>query len=79
MTLDIATWFLHRTYGLAMMIVCAKIFTNPTIQEEVVSLTQFWDALTIKYKHTWTGIYKHTWTGKTLYALPPFHGKGGGH
>ena len=46
-----------------MMIICAKLFSNPTIQDEVMS------------GHN-SGAHKHTWIGKTLYALPPFYGGG---
>ena len=27
--LDLATWFLFATYPLVMMIICAKLFSNP--------------------------------------------------
>ena len=40
------------------------------MQEEVMSLTRFWNTQMNKHAHKNT----HTQTGKTLYALPPFHG-----
>ena len=31
LTFDLATWFLFATHCLVMMIICAKLFSNPTM------------------------------------------------
>ena len=62
--LDLATWFLHATLCLVRIIICAKLISNPTIQDKVQSWTWIWNA------------YTYTNTGKTVYALPPFYGGG---
>ena len=36
LTFDLATWFLFATYSLAMMIICAKLFINPTMHDKVM-------------------------------------------
>ena len=33
---DLATWFLFATYPLVMMIICAKLFINPTMHNKVM-------------------------------------------
>ena len=38
--LDLATWFLFATYRLVIMIICAKLFSNPTMHNEVMGQTQ---------------------------------------
>ena len=62
LTFDLATWFLFATHHLVMMIICTKLFLNPTMHDEVMGRTRFWNT--------------HTRTGKTLYALLPFPGGG---
>ena len=34
LTFDLATWFLLVTYPLVMMIICAKLFINPTMHDK---------------------------------------------
>ena len=38
--LDLATWFLFATHCLAMMIICAKLFLNPTMHYKVMGRTR---------------------------------------
>ena len=38
--LDLAIWFLLRTYRLVMMIIYAKLFSNPTMHYEVMGRTR---------------------------------------
>ena len=38
--LDLATWFLFTTHRLVMMIICAKLFSNPSMHNKVMGLTQ---------------------------------------
>ena len=33
---DLATWFLFATYPPVMMIICAKLFINPTMHDKVM-------------------------------------------
>ena len=40
LTFNQATWFLFATHCLAMMIICAKLFSNPTMYNKVMGLTQ---------------------------------------
>ena len=37
---DLATWFLFLTYRLVMMIICAKLISNPTKQNKVMGRTR---------------------------------------
>ena len=36
LTFDLATWSLFATYPLVMMIICAKLFINPTMHDKVM-------------------------------------------
>ena len=36
LTFDLATWFLLVTHRLVMMIICAKLFSNPTMQDTLL-------------------------------------------
>ena len=36
LTFNLATWFLHATNPLVMIIICAKRFWNPTMQDKIV-------------------------------------------
>ena len=74
LTFDQATRFLFATHRLVMMLICAKLFSSLTMQDEVMGRTRFWNTQTNKRKHTQT--HTHIRTGVTLYALPPFHGGG---
>ena len=38
--LNLVTWFLFATYCLVMMIICAKLFSNPTMHNKVKGRTQ---------------------------------------
>ena len=38
--LDLATWFLFATCHLVMMIICAYLFSNPTINNKVTGRTR---------------------------------------
>ena len=40
LTFDLATWFLFVTHRLVIMIICAKLFLNPTMHNEVMGRTQ---------------------------------------
>ena len=40
LTLDLAIWFLFVTHCLGMMIICAKLFSNPTMHYKVMGRTQ---------------------------------------
>ena len=40
LTFDLATWFLLATHRLVMMIICAKLFSNPTMHNTVMGQTQ---------------------------------------
>ena len=40
LTFDLATWFLFTTHRFVMMIICAKLFSNPTMHNKVMSRTQ---------------------------------------
>ena len=37
---DLVTWFLFATYRLVMMIICAKLFSNPTMHNKVMGQTR---------------------------------------
>ena len=37
---NLATWFLFATHGLIMIIICAKLFSNPTVHNKVIGGTQ---------------------------------------
>ena len=37
---NLATWFLFATYYPVMMIICAKLFLNPTMHNKVMGRTQ---------------------------------------
>ena len=39
LTFDLATWFLHGTHHLVLMIIPAKLFSNPTMHNEVMGQT----------------------------------------
>ena len=36
MTFNLATWFLIATHRLIMIIICAKLFSNPTMHNKVM-------------------------------------------
>ena len=38
--LDLATWFLIATHRLVMIIICAKLFLNPTMHNKVMGRTR---------------------------------------
>ena len=38
--LDLATWFLFATHCLVVMIICAKLFSNPTMHNKVMGRTR---------------------------------------
>ena len=40
LTFDLATWFMFGTHCLVMMIICAKLFLNPTMHNKVMGLTR---------------------------------------
>ena len=40
LTFDKATWFLFVTHCLVMMIICAKLFSNPTMHNKVMGWTR---------------------------------------
>ena len=40
LTFDLATWFLIATYRPIMVIICAKLFSNPTMHNIVMGRTQ---------------------------------------
>ena len=40
LTFDLATWFLFVTHCLVMIIICAKLFSNPTMLNKVMGRTQ---------------------------------------
>ena len=46
LTFDLATWFLHATLCL-VMIICAKYCSNPTMHDEVMGRTRFKDPKTL--------------------------------
>ena len=37
---DLVTWFLFATHRLVMMIICAKLFSNPTMHNKVMGQTR---------------------------------------
>ena len=39
LTFNLATWFLFATYPLMMKIICAKLFSNSTLHNKVMSRT----------------------------------------
>ena len=39
LTFDLATWFLFMTHCLVMMIICAKLFSNPMMHNKVMGWT----------------------------------------
>ena len=41
LTFDLATWFLHATHCLVVMIICAELFSNLKMHDEVMGRTQF--------------------------------------
>ena len=40
LTFDLATWFLFVTYRLVMMIICAKLLSNPIMYNKVMGRTR---------------------------------------
>ena len=40
LTFNLATWFLFMTYCLVMMIICAKLFSIPTMHNKVMGRTR---------------------------------------
>ena len=40
LTFDLAIWFLFMTHHLVMMIICAKLFSEPTMHNKVMSQTR---------------------------------------
>ena len=40
LTFDLATWLLFATYCLIMIIICDKLFSNPTMHNKVLSRTR---------------------------------------
>ena len=39
LTIDLVTWFLFPTHRLVMMIICTKLFSNPTVHNKVMGRT----------------------------------------
>ena len=39
LTFNLAIWFLFATHGLIMIIICAKLFSNPTMHNKVMGRT----------------------------------------
>ena len=39
LTLNLVTWFLFATHRLIMIIICAKLFSNPTMHNKVMGRT----------------------------------------
>ena len=37
---DLAIWFLFATHRLVMIIICAKLFLNPTMHDKVIGQTR---------------------------------------
>ena len=40
LTFNLATWFLFATHRLIIIIICAKLFSNPTMHNKVMGRTQ---------------------------------------
>ena len=40
LTFDLVTWFLFSTHCLVMMVICAKLFSNPTKHNKVMGQTR---------------------------------------
>ena len=40
LTFNLATWFLFATHRLIIIIICAKLFLNPTMHNKVMGQTQ---------------------------------------
>ena len=40
LTFDLAIWFLFATHCFVMMIICAKLFLNPTMHNKVMGRTR---------------------------------------
>ena len=40
LTFDLAIWFLFATYCLVMIIICAKLFLNPSMHYKVMGRTR---------------------------------------
>ena len=40
LALDLATWFLSATDPIVMMLICAKLFSNPTMHNKVMGRTR---------------------------------------
>ena len=40
MTFDLVTWFLFATHRLVTIIICAKLFSNPTLHNKVMGRTR---------------------------------------
>ena len=57
LTFHPATWYLFPTHRTVMMITCAKLFFNPTMQDEVMDRTRFLNTQTKTHPNT------HTQTG----------------
>ena len=43
LSFDLETWFLIATHCLKMKITCVILFSNPTMQDEVLGRTRFWN------------------------------------
>ena len=61
LTLDRATWFLHATRRLDMMIIHADLFRNPIMHNKVMSRTRKCPIHTNKQTHTHKHTHKHTY------------------
>ena len=40
LTFDLETWFLFPTHRLVMIIICVKLFSNPTMHDKVMGRTR---------------------------------------
>ena len=40
LTFDLATWVLFATHFLVMMVICAKLFSNPIMHNKIMGLTR---------------------------------------
>ena len=87
LTFNLAIWFLFATHSLVMMIICAKLFLNPTMHNKVMvrARTGFTDHLCqiiFKSHYVWLSygpdtILEHTHMDRVnSICPPPFHGGG---
>ena len=51
LTFDLATWFLYATHRLVLIIICAKWFLNPIMDNEVMGRTRIWNTQFVTHTH----------------------------